>query len=147
MATNDSTTTDSDADADDVPADGIGPTTVHVRCTGHARMANGEHAFHYTFDDTTPRAFLPPFFAEYDIANLVPAETEAEATAHGLATTRRGPGPRIPRANRSVHPPGSPSTAGSTNGLDTSLADGDRGVVDVSLHRLFPKWSTVGNGE
>jgi hypothetical protein len=138
LATNDPTTTDSDADADDVPADGVDPTTIHVRCTGHVRTANGEHAFDYTFDDTTPRAFLPPFFAEYDVADLVLAETEAEATAHGLAPTGDDPpgtwikNPEGEQTRASARIADNGPFDDHLDGLDTPLADGDR----VSL--LYP---------
>ncbi|TYT60644.1 ubiquitin family protein [Natrialba swarupiae] len=60
-------------------------TTVTVRCTGHVRMAVGAHELEYTFTGTTLRAFLEAFFDEYDVEELLIAETEAEATARGWA--------------------------------------------------------------
>lgn len=93
-------------------------TTVDVRCTGHVRTEIGEHSFEYTFEGSTLRAFLDAFFEEYDVADMLIAETEADATTEGglrTTATRRGPGRRTPKANRPARSPAWRSTAGSTN--------------------------------
>lgn len=61
-------------------------TTVEVRPTGHVRAAVGQPRLEFTFAGSTLREFLAAFFEEYDVAELLIAETEAEATAHGWAT-------------------------------------------------------------
>jgi len=114
-------------------------TTVRVRCTGDVRTAIGTHEFTYTFKGETLRAFLAAFFEEYDVADLVLAETEAEATAHGWAPTDGDP-PGTWRKN----PEGEQTRAfariavnGRFNehldGLDTTLEDDDR----VALMKPF----------
>ncbi|ELY62104.1 MoaD/ThiS family protein [Natronolimnohabitans innermongolicus] len=60
-------------------------TTVTVRCTGHVRDAIGVHELEYPFAGTRLREFLEAFFADYDVEELVIAETEAEATHRGWA--------------------------------------------------------------
>lgn len=62
-------------------------TTVTVRCTGHVREAVGTHELEFTFEGTTLEEFLEVFFDEYNVEDLLIAETEAEATAHGWAPT------------------------------------------------------------
>jgi hypothetical protein len=57
-----------------------------VRPTGHVRAAVGQPRLEFTFAGSTLREFLAAFFEEYDVAELLIAETEAEATAHGWAT-------------------------------------------------------------
>ncbi|WP_299235330.1 MoaD/ThiS family protein [Natronomonas sp.] len=107
-------------------------TTVDVRCTGHVRTEVGEHALAYTFEGTTLRAFLGSFFDEYDVADLLIAETEAEATTNGWAPTDGDP----PGA-WAKNPEGEQTRAfarvainGRFNehleGLDTELDEGDR---------------------
>ncbi len=126
MATQDTATTDAARDAE-APT-----TTVRVRCTGHVRTAIGDHELEYTFPGETLRAFLDAFFDDHDVADLVMAETEADATAHGWAPTDGDP-PGTWRKN----PEGEQTRAyariavnGRFNehleGLDTVLADGDR---------------------
>ncbi|WP_132057887.1 MoaD/ThiS family protein [Halorussus amylolyticus] len=61
-------------------------TTVEVRCTGHVRGAVGEPRLEYTFEGTTLRDFLDAFFAEYDVKDLLIAETEEDATTSGWAS-------------------------------------------------------------
>ena len=62
-------------------------TTVDVKATGHVRRAlDGEHRFEFTFEGNTLREFLEAFFAEHpDLAEMLIAETEAEATTRGWA--------------------------------------------------------------
>jgi len=60
-------------------------TTVAVHCTGHVRDAVGEPRLEFTFEGDTLRAFLDAFCGEYDVADLVIAETESEATTDGWA--------------------------------------------------------------
>lgn len=56
-----------------------------VVCTGHVYDAVGEHRFPYTFERTTLRELLAALFAEYDVADMLIAETEADATHSGWA--------------------------------------------------------------
>jgi molybdopterin converting factor small subunit len=60
-------------------------TTVEVRCTGHVRRAVGDPSLSYTFEGGTLRDFLDAFFREYDVSDLLIAETEADATTAGWA--------------------------------------------------------------
>lgn len=60
-------------------------TTVEVRCTGHVRRAVGEPSLSYTFEGDTLRDFLDAFFREYDVSDMLIAETEADATTEGWA--------------------------------------------------------------
>ncbi len=107
-------------------------TTVTVRCTGHIRDAVGTHELEFTFAGRTLRAFLDAFFAAYDVADLVLAETEAEETASGWA-----PEPEELPGTWQKNPPGDRTRAfarvminGRFNelldGFDTELSDGDR---------------------
>jgi molybdopterin converting factor small subunit len=67
-------------------------TTVTVRCTGHVRTAIGRHELPFTFEGDTLREFLDAFFDEYDVADLLIAETDAEATHRGWASVDEVPG-------------------------------------------------------
>ena len=107
-------------------------TTVETRCTGHVRTEIGEHSFEYSFEGDTLREFLDAFFEEYDVADMLIAETEDEATAPGWAPMEGEP-PGAWRKN----PEGEQTRAfarvainGKFNehlgGLDTELEDGDR---------------------
>ncbi|NHN59944.1 MULTISPECIES: MoaD/ThiS family protein [Halorussus] len=107
-------------------------TTVEVRCTGHVRTAVGEPTQEFTFEGTTLRAFLDAFFAEYDVADLLIAETEDEATTRGWAE----PPEELP-GKWAKNPEGEQTRTyarvavdGQFNehldGLDTELRDGDR---------------------
>lgn len=107
-------------------------TTVDVHCTGHVRAAIGSHTFEYQFEGSTLREFLESFFEEYDVADMLIAETEAEASTRGWAP-RDGPLPGTWKKN----PEGEQTRAfarvainGRFNehldGLDTELDDGDR---------------------
>jgi len=107
-------------------------TTVEVRCTGHVRDAVGATGLEFTFEGTTLRAFLEAFFAEYDVKDLLIAETEDEATTDGWAdppdelpgTWRKNPEGEQTRQYARV------AIDGTFNehlaGLDTELSDGDR---------------------
>lgn len=109
-------------------------TTVDVKATGHVRTALDEHRFEFTFEGSTLREFLGVFLEEYDVADLLIAETEAEASAEGWA--------RLPDLDalpgRWVDNPEGEQTRpyarvlvnGRFNelldGFDTELEDGDR---------------------
>ena len=108
-----------------------GWTTVTVRCTGHVRAAVGEHEMAFDFEGETLREFLEAFFAEYDVADLLIAETETDAAAHGWASVEQPPG------TWRKNPEGEQTRSyarvvinGRFNehlaGLDTELEDGDR---------------------
>ena len=108
-------------------------TTVDVRCTGHVRTAVGTGQLTYTFEGDTLRAFLDAFFADYDVRELLIAETEAEATTQGWAPEME----ELPGNNYAKNPEGEQTrvyarvTVNGTfnehlDGLDTELADGDR---------------------
>ncbi len=107
-------------------------TTVTVKCTGHVRTEVGQPRFEFTFEGDTLRSFLTAFFEEYDVADMLIAETEAEATTRGWAKVDEDlPG------NWYKNPEGEQTRAyarvcvnGQFNelldGLDTHLDDGDR---------------------
>ena len=107
-------------------------TTVDVRCTGHVRTEIGKHSFDYSFEGSTLREFLDAFFEEYDVADMLIAETEQEATTNGWAPMEGEP-PGAWRKN----PEGEQTRAfarvainGRFNehlgGLDAELEEGDR---------------------
>ncbi|GCF14267.1 hypothetical protein Harman_22020 [Haloarcula mannanilytica] len=60
-------------------------TTVEARCTGHVRRVVGESSLSFTFEGDTLRDFLDAFFREYDVSDMLIAETEADATTEGWA--------------------------------------------------------------
>lgn len=108
-------------------------TTVSVRCTGHVRTEVGDSQFEYTFDGDTLRAFLDSFFKEYDVSDLLIAETEAEATTRGWVPENE----ELPGENYAKNPEGEQTRRyarvvvnGTFNehldGLDTKLEEGDR---------------------
>lgn len=108
-------------------------TTVDVRCTGHVRAAVGTGTLTYTFDGRTLRDFFDSFFDEYDVRDMIMAETEVDATASGWAPTPE----TLPGENWAKNPEGDQTRPfarvlvnGRFNehrdGLDTVLADGDR---------------------
>ena len=110
----------------------VAETTVEINCTGHVRTEIGRHSFEYTFEGTTLRELLAAFFEEYDVADMLIAETEKEAQTSGWAPTDGDP-PGTWRKN----PAGEQTRAfariainGRFNehldGLDTELEDGDR---------------------
>jgi molybdopterin converting factor small subunit len=107
-------------------------TTVEVQCTGHVRTAIGESRLEYAFEGTTLRAFLDAFFEEYDVKDLLLAETEDEATTRGWAdppedlpgTWRKNPEGEQTRTYARVLVDGRFNE--HLAGLDTRLRDGDR---------------------
>jgi len=107
-------------------------TTVEVRCTGHVRDAVGEGGLEYTFEGTTLRELLDAFFEEYDVKDLLIAETEDEATTDGWAdppeelpgTWRKNPEGEQTRRYARVAIDGTFNE--HLDGLDTELSDGDR---------------------
>lgn len=110
-------------------------TTVEVRATGHVRDALGMRRIDFTFEGDTLRELLDAFFAEYDVRDLIMAETEAEATAHGWAklpgrppgTWRKNPDGDQTRAYARVCVNGRFNE--NLDGLDTKLVDGDRSAL------------------
>ena len=106
-------------------------TTVTVRCTGHVRTALGTHELTFEFEGDTLREFLDAFFAEYDVADLLIAETDEEATAHGWAKVDEPPGSwRKNPEGENTRCYARVCVNGRFNenldGLDTKLEDGDR---------------------
>ncbi|MFD1686701.1 MoaD/ThiS family protein [Halobellus litoreus] len=108
-------------------------TTVEVRATGHVRDALGTPELSFTFEGDTLREFAEAFFAEYDVRDLVIAETEAESTTRGWAPIDADDVPGDLRKN----PDGEQTRAyarilvnGRFNenlaGFDTKLTEGDR---------------------
>lgn len=108
-------------------------TTVEVKCTGHVRTEIGEGQLDYTFEGTTLREFLDSFFDEYDVGEMLIAETESEATTEGWAPEME----ELPGDNYAKNPEGEQTRCyarvvvnGTFNehleGLDTKLTDGDR---------------------
>ena len=115
MSTDERTGTDADG-AGDADADGM--TTVDVRCTGHVRTEIGHKQLDFAFEGDTLRAFLESFFAEYDVADLLIAGTEDEATVHGWVPTEEDPPgtwKKNPEGEQTRAFARSPSTAGSTS--------------------------------
>ncbi|MFD1597381.1 MoaD/ThiS family protein [Halobellus rarus] len=108
-------------------------TTVEVRATGHVRDALGTPKLSFTFEGDTLREFVDAFFAEYDVRDLVIAETEAESATRGWAPIDADDVPGELRKN----PDGEQTRAyarilvnGQFNenlaGFDTKLNAGDR---------------------
>ncbi|MCL9812661.1 MoaD/ThiS family protein [Natranaeroarchaeum aerophilus] len=125
-------------------------TTVQVRCTGHVRSAIGTGRLEYQFEGRTLREFLDAFFAEYDVRDMLIADTEAEATTRGWApqldelpgTYAKNPeGEQTRRYARVV-------VNGTFNehldGLDTKLHNGDRVALVYSGSRRKPTALAVG---
>lgn len=114
------------------PETDTGETSVTVNCTGHVRRAVGDHRFEFTFEGATLREFLDAFFATYDVADMIIAETEADATTRGWApedtnlpgTWRKNPEGEQTRAYARVCVNGRFNE--HLDGLDTPLHDGDR---------------------
>jgi molybdopterin converting factor small subunit len=107
-------------------------TTLEVRCTGHVRTEVGSGKLEYTFVGTTLREFLDAFFDDYDVAELVMAQNEAEESTSGWApmpeelpgTWRANPKGDRTRAYARVTVNGTFNE--HLDGLDTALSDGDR---------------------
>jgi molybdopterin converting factor small subunit len=103
------------------PADTV-QTTVTVKPTGHVRTAIGEPRLDFTFEGDTLREFLAAFFDEYDVEDMLIAETEADASTEG--TWRKNPEGEQTRAYARVVVNGQFNE--HLDGLDTELDDGDR---------------------
>lgn len=107
-------------------------TTVELRCTGNVRAVVGEGTLTFTFEGTTLRELLDEVFATYPIRELLIADTEADATAHGWAPTPRAlPGswrknPEGEQTRRFARVTVNGRFNEHLNGLDTELTDGDR---------------------
>ena len=108
-------------------------TTVRVKCTGRVRTEVGEPRMEYTFEGNTLRECLDAFFAEYDVEDMLIAETEADASTDGWATAPA----ELPGENYQKNPEGEqtrPYARVTVNGrfnehldgLDTELADDDK---------------------
>ena len=114
-------------------------TTVECRATGHVRDAIGTHTLEYRFEGSTLADFLDAFLAEYDVADLLLAETEAEATAPGWAPTpdelpgtwRKNPEGEQTRPYARICVNGRFNE--HLDGFETELRDGDR----VALMKPF----------
>lgn len=114
------------------PAARTATTTVTVRCTGHVRREVGTPDLEYTFAGSTLRDLLEQFFEDYEVADLLIAETEREATADGWApiegeppgTWRKNPEGEQTRAYARILVNGRFNE--HLDGLDTRLEDGDR---------------------
>ncbi|MFC5367725.1 MoaD/ThiS family protein [Salinirubrum litoreum] len=130
---NDDETTATGTDETPHPADRA-TTTVEVRATGKVRDALPSHSLSFTFEGGTLRAFLDAFFAEYEVADLLLAETDADATTRGWADA---PEPDALRGTWYRNPEGEQTRTyaricvngrfnETLDGLDTELADGDR---------------------
>ena len=106
-------------------------TTVTVRCTGHVRTVIGTHELSFSFEGDTLREFLDAFFDEYDVADLLIAETDDQATHRGWAkvdevpgTWRKNPEGENTRCYARVCVNGRFNE--NLAGLDTELTDDDR---------------------
>ena len=108
-------------------------TTVHLRATGHVRDAMETPHQEFTFEGDTLRDLLEAFFEERpDLAEMLIAETEAEATTDGWAqppenlpgTWHKNPEGEQTRAFARVAINGRFNE--HIDGLDTELEDGDR---------------------
>ena len=108
-------------------------TKVDVKCTGNVRGAIGTPRLTFTFEGSTLREFFLAFFEEYDVRNLLLAETDEEATTQGWAPPLEG----VPGKNWKANPEGDRTSRyarvlvnGRFNqhlgGLNTELKDGDR---------------------
>ncbi|MGQ4554997.1 pterin cluster protein [Halobellus sp. GM3] len=108
-------------------------TTVDVRATGHVRDALGTPRLSYTFEGDTLREFVEAFFAEYDVRDLVIAETAEESATRGWApidaddvpgSLRKNPDGEQTRAYARILVNGRFNE--TLDGFDTKLLDGDR---------------------
>lgn len=113
-------------------ADRLAETTVEVKCTGHVRREVGDPSFEFTFEGSTLREFLEAFFAEHDVADMLIAETEAEAATDGWAAAPEDPpGEWVKNPEgEQTRPYARVTVNGKFNelldGLDTELEEGDR---------------------
>lgn len=107
-------------------------TTVRVICTGHVRNAVGMHSMDYSFDGNTLAAFLDTFLDEYDVADLLLATEDEDASASGWApvpdslpgTWKNNPEDEQVRRYARVLINGTFNE--HLEGFDTHLSDGDR---------------------
>jgi molybdopterin converting factor small subunit len=107
-------------------------TVVEVHPTGHVRSAVGTGSLTFEFEGTTLREFLEAFFAEYDVKDLLIAETDEEARHRGWArppenlpgTWRKNPEGDNTRVFARVTVNGRFNE--HLDGFDTVLDDGDR---------------------
>jgi molybdopterin converting factor small subunit len=108
-------------------------TTVHLRATGHVRDAMETPHQEFTFEGDTLRDLLETFFEERpDLAEMLIAETEAEATTEGWARPPENlPGTwhKNPEGEQ-TKPYARVLVNGKFNevldGFDTKIEDGDR---------------------
>jgi len=122
-----STTTESESTAERTT------TTVHLRATGHVRDAMETPHQEFTFEGDTLRDLLEAFFEERpDLAEMLIAETEAEATTAGWARPPENlPGTwhKNPEGEQ-TKPYARVLVNGKFNevldGFDTRIEDGDR---------------------
>lgn len=110
----------------------LAETTVEVRCTGHVRAAVGTGKLEFTFEGDTLREFLAAFFADYDVRDMILADTEAAATAPGWAPAPEelpGPWRKNPEGEQTrkyVRVTVNGVFNEHLEGLDTPIHDGDR---------------------
>ena len=112
--------------------DGAETTTVTVRCTGKVRDTVGTSHLDVTFHGNTLRALLDTFFEQYPVQDMIIAETETAATAHGWApapedlpgTWRKNPVGEQTRKFARVTVNGTFNE--HLDGFDTILKNGDR---------------------
>ena len=122
-----STTTETESTAE------TNTTTVHLRATGHVRDAMETPHQEFTFEGDTLRDLLEAFFEERpDLAEMLIAETEAEATTEGWARPPENlPGTwhKNPEGEQ-TKPYARVLVNGKFNevldGFDTRIEDGDR---------------------
>jgi molybdopterin converting factor small subunit len=108
-------------------------TTVHLRATGHVRDAMKRPHQEFTFEGDTLRDLLETFFDEHpELAEMLIAETEAEATTDGWANPPENlPGTwhKNPEGEQ-TKPYARVLVNGKFNevldGFDTKIEDGDR---------------------
>ncbi|WP_251343175.1 MoaD/ThiS family protein [Haloplanus halophilus] len=108
-------------------------TTVHLRATGHVRDAMERPHQEFTFEGDTLRDLLEAFFDDHpELAEMLIAETEAEATTDGWAKPPENlPGTwhKNPEGEQ-TKPYARVLVNGKFNevldGFDTKIEDGDR---------------------
>lgn len=108
-------------------------TTVEVRATGHVRDALGTARMEFSFEGDTLREFVRAFLDEYDVRELLIAETDDDATAPGWVpadgddvggSLRKNPDGEQTRAYARILVNGRFNE--NRRGFDTELRDGDR---------------------
>jgi len=101
-------------------------TTVEARCTGHVRTAVGEPRVEYTFEGDTLRDFLESFFEDYDVGDMLIAETEEEAELESLPGENYAKNPEGEQTRVYARVAVNGTFNEHLDGLDTELEDGDR---------------------